>query len=158
MASDEATPSDPVTTFGGPPAGEAGGVLTIDLGAIFDNYRALAVRVLPTECAAVVKADAYGCGIDQVVPALTRAGCKTFFVAHLSEARRVRLLAPESTIYALNGFSSGGGPMIMETYARPIINSPVELAEWDLFVSQSGWRGGAGVHVDTGMNRLGFTI
>ena len=97
MASEETSSSDPVTTFGGPPAGEAGGVLTIDLGAIFDNYRALTVRVLPTECAAVVKADAYGCGMEQVVPTLTRAGCKTFFVAHLSEARQVRALAPEST-------------------------------------------------------------
>src|SRR5262249_47278836 len=106
----------------------------------------------------VVKGDAYGCGLEPVVTTLARAGCKTYFVAHLSEARRVRALAPEATIYVLNGFTSGAGAMIQETYARPIINSPVELAEWDLFVSQSGWRGGAGLHVDTGMNRLGFTV
>src|SRR5207247_5642562 len=83
----------------GPAEVEANGVLTIDLGAIVANYRALAMKVVPTECAAVVKGDAYGCGLDQVVTALARAGCKTFFVAHLSEARRVRALAPESTIY-----------------------------------------------------------
>lgn len=102
-------PGNPVTTTGGPPAAEAPGVLTIDLGAIFDNYRALAVRVLPTECAAVVKGDAYGCGIEQVVATLTRAGCKTFFVAHLGEARRVRAVAPEAAIYVLNGFKAGSG-------------------------------------------------
>src|SRR5262249_44853060 len=111
-----------------------------------------------TECAAVVKGDAYGCGIDHVVPALSRAGCKTFFVAQLAEARQVRALAPESVIYVLNGFTSGAGPAFVEAYARPVINSSVELAEWDHFVAESGWRGGCGLHVDTGMNRLGLTV
>ena len=73
---------------------EAGGILTIDLGASSPTTRCCARRVMPAECAAVVKGDAYGCGIDQVTTALTRAGCQTFFVAHLSEARRVRAIAP----------------------------------------------------------------
>ena len=149
---------EPVTTTGGPAEAEAGGILTIDLAAIFDNYRALAVKVMPTECAAVVKGDAYGCGLDQVTTTLSRAGCRTFFVAHLDEARRVRQLAPEAVIYVLNGFASGAGPGFVEAYARPVINSSVELAEWDQFVASSGWHGGVGLHVDTGMNRLGLSI
>src|SRR5690606_15041893 len=56
---------------------EAGGILTIDLDALRANYRKLAARVVPGECAAVVKADAYGCGIEPVTAALLRAGCKT---------------------------------------------------------------------------------
>src|SRR5688572_12182467 len=103
-------PSEPVTTTAGPPEAEAGGILTIDLSAIFDNYRALAVKVMPSECAAVVKGDAYGCGLEQVTATLMRAGCKTFFVAHLDEARRVRAIAPEAGIYVLNGFATGAGP------------------------------------------------
>src|SRR5476649_930660 len=79
----------------GPPAIEAGGILTIDLGAIEANWRALGRRAMPSECAAVVKADAYGCGIEPVAVRLAKAGCKTFFVADLSEARRVRGVAPE---------------------------------------------------------------
>ncbi len=153
-----APPPAPGAITGGPAEAEANGTLTIDLGAILTNYRALAMRVVPTECAAVVKGDAYGCGLDQVVPVLSKAGCKTFFVAHLAEAQRVRALAPESVIYVLNGFTSGAGPGFMEAYARPVINSSVELAEWDYFVAGSGWQGGCGVHVDTGMNRLGLTI
>src|ERR1700759_1446909 len=112
---------DPVTTTGGPAEMEAGGVLTIDLAAIFANYRTLAMKVLPTECAAVVKADGYGCGLEQVTETLTRAGCKTFFVAHLAEARRVRAIAPESVIYVLNGFTTGSGPSFVDAYARPVI-------------------------------------
>ena len=148
---------EPITTTGGPAETEAGGILTIDLAAIFANYRTLAMKVLPTECAAVVKGDAYGCGLEQVTETLTRAGCQTFFVAHLSEARRVRACA-EASIYVLNGFTTSTGPAFAEAYARPVINSSVELAEWDRFVAESGWSGGCGVHVDTGMNRLGLSI
>jgi len=151
-------PRTPTAAIAGPPPEEAGGILTIDLAAIFANYRALATRVMPTECAAVVKADAYGCGIEQVVTTLMHAGCRTYFVAHLAEARRVRAIAKEAAIYVLNGFTTGSGPAFVEAYARPVINSSVELAEWDHFVAQSGWQGGAGVHVDTGMNRLGMSI
>ena len=71
------------------------------------NWRALGSRAMPSECAAVVKANAYGCGIEQVATALARAGCKTFFVADLSEARRVRAVAPEAAIYVLNGLIPG---------------------------------------------------
>jgi alanine racemase len=149
---------EPVTTTGGPPEKEAGGVLTIDLDAIAANYRMLAGKVVPGECAAVVKADAYGLGLEQVAATLLRANCRTFFVAHLSEARRVRALDRDVTIYVLNGFSSAAGPAFAECRARPVISSSVELAEWDHFVASSGWSGGAAMHVDTGMNRLGLTV
>jgi alanine racemase len=142
----------------GPPVDEAGGVLTINLAAIAANYRGLARRSLPAECAAVVKADAYGCGLEQVTATLLTAGCKTFFVAHLAEARRVRALAPEAAIYVLNGYTTGTGPAFAECGARPVINSAVELAEWDQFVAASGWRGGIALHVDTGINRLGLSL
>jgi alanine racemase len=150
-------PPEPQTTSGGPPVVEAGGVLTIDLEAVRTNYRMLAGRVVPGECAAVVKADAYGLGLDQVAATLIRANCRTFFVAHLAEAQRLRALTAEATIYVLNGFSSAAGPAFVKCQARPVINSSVELAEWDHFVASTGWSGGAALHVDTGMNRLGLT-
>ncbi len=68
----------------------ASAILTIDLDAllpIIDAWRALGA---PAECAAVVKANAYGLGVAAVAPALARAGCKTFFVATLGEASELR--------------------------------------------------------------------
>lgn len=141
----------------GPPEAQAGGILTVDLGALVENWQALGRRATPAECTAVVKADAYGCGIEQVVPALARAGCKTFFVADLSEARRAREVAPEAAIYVLNGLMPGTAPVFAELRARPVIGSMVELAEWDAFTAAQKWRGGAALHVDTGMNRLGIS-
>jgi alanine racemase len=147
----------PVLTSG-PPEGEAGGILNIDLAAIAANWRLLARRVAPAECAAVVKADAYGCGIDPVTRTLVDAGCRTFFVALVQEARRVRLLAPGAVIYVLNGIVPGSSRAFAEANARPVIGSLPELTEWEAFVVASGWHGGAALHVDTGMNRLGLSM
>jgi alanine racemase len=135
----------------------AGGLLTIDISAIEANWRLLAGRTLPIECAAVVKGDAYGCGIEPVVPRLAKAGCRTFFVADLAEGCRVRALARDAVIYVLGGVMPGTAPAFAEAALRPVINSPGELAEWDAFVAASRWRGGAALHVDTGMNRLGLS-
>jgi alanine racemase len=141
-----------------PAAPETGGTLTVDLGAIEANWRALAHQLLTVECSAVVKANAYGLGLEAVTAKLARAGCKTFFVADIAEARRARSRAAEATIYVLDGFTPDSSDAFIEINARPVINSTTELAEWDAFVAARSWRGGAALHVDTGMNRLGIAI
>ena len=142
----------------GPAELEIGGLLTIDLAAIAKNWKVLAQRAVPAECAAVVKADAYGCGIGMVAGALAKAGCTTFFVAHLAEARHVRAAAPDAVIYVLNGYAPGSASVFAELNARPVIGSLSEFVEWDAFRTASNWRGGAALHFDTGMNRLGLAI
>jgi alanine racemase len=137
---------------------EAGGLLTIDLAAIAANWQMLASTTVPVECAAVVKGDGYGCGLEPVTRVLSRAGCRTFFVADVAEGRQVRAIAPDAVIYVLNGLMPGSAPAFADHYLQPVINSTVELAEWDAFVAINNWRGGAALHVDTGMNRLGITV
>jgi alanine racemase len=141
----------------GPAAAETGGTLTIDLAAIVANWQALTRQLLTVECAAVVKANAYGLGLKPVVAALADAGCKTFFVADIAEARIVRARAKDATIYVLHGFTLQCAEAFIELAARPVINSMTELAEWDTFVADRAWQGGAALHVDTGMNRLGVS-
>src|SRR6266849_6884460 len=103
----------------GPPEAEAGGVLTIDLAAIEANWKKLSSTTVPVECAAVVKADGYGCGIEQVTARLAKAGCRTFFVADAAEGRRVRAITRESTIYVLNGLMPGGAQAFADANLRP---------------------------------------
>src|SRR5262245_64061396 len=43
-------------------------------------------------------------------------------------------------------------------HCRAVIGDLNELAEWDVFCRRSGWYGGAAIHIDTGMNRLGLTL
>jgi alanine racemase len=137
---------------------EAGGILAVDLAAIAANWNALAGMTVPVECAAVVKGDGYGCGLEPVTRTLYRAGCRTFFVADIAEGRRVRAVASDAAIYVLNGVMPGSAQAFAADYLRPVINSTTELAEWDAFVATRNWRGGAALHVDTGMNRLGITV
>jgi alanine racemase len=136
----------------------ATGVLTVDLDAIVANWRKLEKTAVPAECAGVIKADAYGCGLDPVARALAGAGCKTFFVATLEEARAARAAVPQAAIYVLDGFFQNSGDAYARIDARPMIGDLNELAEWDVFCRRTGWTGGAGIHIDTGMNRLGLTV
>jgi alanine racemase len=130
-----------------------GARLTIDLAAILANWRALSQRAVGAT-AAVVKANAYGCGIEHVVPALARAGCETFFVAHLSEGIRARAAAPSATIYVLNGLPPKSAQVYARERLRPVLGSAMEIAEWrEAFPSLDA---PAALHVDTGMNRLGL--
>jgi alanine racemase len=136
----------------------ATGVLTVDLDAIVANWRKLEKTAVPAECAGVIKADAYGCGVDPVARALAGAGCKTFFVATLDEARAARAAVPSAAIYVLDGFFQNCGDAYAEIDAKPVIGDLHELAEWDVFCRRSGWAGAAAIHIDTGMNRLGLTL
>ena len=150
LSPEASQPAVPATTTG---------VLTVDLDAIVANWRRLEKTGVPAECAAVVKADAYGCGAEQVSRALANAGCKTFFVATLDEARLVRTAVPASAaIYVLDGFFQNTGEAYASLDCKPVIGDLYELAEWDVFCRRSGWNGGAAVHIDTGMNRLGLTL
>src|SRR2546423_12936290 len=135
----------------------ATGILTVDLDAIAANWRKLEKTAVPAECAGVVKANAYGCGAEQVARALSNAGCKTFFVATLDEARVVRAAAPGAAIYVLDGFFQNTGEAYARIDCKPVIGDLNELAEWDVFCRRSGWSGGSAIHIDTGMNRLGLT-
>ena len=100
-------------------AATATGVLTVDLDAIVANWRKLEKTAVPAECAGVIKADAYGCGAEQVARALSGAGCKTFFVATLDEARVVRAAAPATQSTCSTAFS--------RTPARPTPRSTASL-------------------------------
>src|SRR3954468_5741893 len=78
--------------------------LTVDLGAVQRNYRRVAAELGPgIECAAVVKADAYGLGATRVAPALARVGARSFFVAQVEEGIELRPLLPDVQIFVLNG-------------------------------------------------------
>ncbi|MGP9819130.1 alanine racemase [Salinarimonas sp. NSM] len=130
--------------------------LTIDLDALGANWRFLRDRSRDGACAAVVKANAYGTGIERAVPALARAGCRTFFVAQVSEGRRVRRVDPTAEIYLLDGLPPGGAGELIAANLRPVLGSADEVREW--IEACGGTALPAALHVDTGMNRLGLPV
>jgi alanine racemase len=132
--------------------------LRIDLGALADNWRELARRAAPGRCAAVVKANAYGIGLAEAAPALWAAGARVFFVAHLNEGIAARRALPaEAQIYVLNGLESGADPAdYAERRLAPVLGGEEELQRWSAFAARRGETSPSAVHLDTGMNRLGF--
>jgi alanine racemase len=141
----------------GPPEAEASGILKINLTAIALNWDVLTKRTV-ADCAAVLKGNALGCGIDTIAGTLAKSGCRTFFVSDITEAKRVRAVAPTSVIYVLNGLYAGTAQAFVEANARPVINSPIEMAEWDVFVTSNQWTGGCALNVDTSKARGGISV
>jgi alanine racemase len=123
--------------------------LIVSPAAVVDNWRFFA-RQGAAECAAVVKADAYGLGAAAIAPALASAGCKTFFVATLGEGLALReTLGEGAAIFVLNGVEAAEAALFRAARLIPVLNSSAQIAAW-------GAAGPCALHVDTGMNRLGL--
>ncbi len=126
--------------------------MTVHLDAIIDNYQTLKSKSSTADCAAVVKANAYGLGMTDIAPALYHdGGCEVFFVANLREAVNLRTALPKVTIYVFNGTTEDQVETILEHNIRPVLN---DLNQIDI------WRGQpapCAIHFDTGINRLGLS-
>ncbi|MCF6197777.1 MAG: alanine racemase [Hyphomicrobiaceae bacterium] len=131
-------------------------VLTVDLCAIGENYARLRALAKGAHCAAVVKADAYGTGVERVAPYLHEQGCKTFFVATQDEGILLRSLLPDTKIYILNGLSPGCAANYHKYKLCPVLGSIEMLVEWSLFCQTTKRPPSAALHIDSGMNRLGI--
>jgi alanine racemase len=136
-----------------------GGRLSIDVEALAANYRLLAAKARPARVAGVVKANAYGLGIEIVAPVLWAEGCRVFFVALPQEGMALRNLLPEADIYVLAGlFEPHAAQAYREAKLLPVLNDEADISLWEAY----GWDAPdgprpCGLHVDTGMNRLGLT-
>ena len=145
-------------TLSATPKDLAGAVLSIDLGAIQKNWRYLASHAGSAECGAAVKGNAYGLGVEPVGRALWDAGCRSFFVARPKEGEELRHVLPEATIYVLDGLFPGQAEFYAQNDLLPALISIEEAREWAAFGRVYGRKLPCAIHVDTGINRLGFSI
>ncbi len=128
--------------------------LIIDLNALVQNWQKLKKLSGNAECSAVIKANAYGLGVDPVVKALTKAGCKTFFVAISETGERVRAIAPSARIFILNGLFADTLDTISDNKLIPVLGNTDQVALW----AKHSKGNSCALHVDTGMNRLGMDV
>jgi alanine racemase len=139
-------------------AHRAGAILTIDLAAIAENYRFLQEQAQTAVCAAVIKADAYGLGAEEIVPALAGAGCQHFFVAHLEEGIALRrTLGSGATIAILHGPFAGTEADFIAYDLVPVLNSLDQVNQWAAAGLASRTKLPAILQVDTGMTRFGLS-
>lgn len=142
-----------------PPAPPHSSRLIVDCDAIAVNFRHLAKQVAPAECGAVIKADAYGLGVEDVAAALLRAGCRSFFVARLCEAERLRrVVSTSADIIVLNGLDPGSEASCADAGLVPVLNSASQLAAWRACARSAPRPLPAVLQIDTGMSRLGLSL
>jgi alanine racemase len=126
--------------------------LRLDAEGLAANWRALDALSGEANAGAAVKADAYGLGVDNVVPALREAGVRDFFVAHWSEVPAVLRHVAPSQVAVLHGPLRGEDVRFARaTGVRPVINSLHQARLWN----EAGG-GPCDLMVDTGINRLGL--
>ena len=104
--------------------------LTINLTALKKNYFSLIKKLSTAELAAVVKANAYGLGINQVAILLSRLGCVKFFVATLDEGIELRQILPNAKIFVFHGAPSGAENEFVANSLIPVINTIKQLENW----------------------------
>lgn len=132
--------------------------LRVDTDALQANWRALDHLSGAASAGAAVKADCYGLGVAQCVPALRDAGAERFFVAHWSEVAPLLAHVPPDQISVLHGpLTPHDVSYARAVGVRPVINSVHQARLW----GQSEGAGGGGLcdlMVDTGINRLGLSL
>lgn len=134
----------------------ADAILHINIPALQANYAKLAQKSGRADCAAVVKADAYGLGMEIIAPALWQAGCRQFFVAQLDEALTLRRALDQARIFVFGGLRAGTEREYLAHRLIPVFNRPAEIALWAAAAKENGQNLPAALHIDTGMNRLGL--
>ena len=127
-------------------------ILEINLKKITKNYLFLSKFNKPGFTSAVVKADAYGCGVSEVCPILSKSGCNFFFVAKFEEGLELRKYLPKSkTIAIFDGYLNPKNSLWKENNLVPVCNTVDQVlnASKDNILFM--------FHIDTGMNRLGLS-
>ena len=133
--------------------------LEIDLSALSNNYKKISKFVAPSVCAATVKANAYGLGLEEIAKTLVDSGCREVFVSDIYEGIKLRkiLKNKKCEIYALNGLKYTKDNDYAKYDIIPVIGSVNELS---YYIQSSMYDNNlpVAIHIDTGFSRLGFGI
>lgn len=137
------------------PAAELSAWIELDLDRLAENWHRVQGHFKGGRLGAVVKADAYGLGIEAVARRLAAEGCGVFWVGNLEEGRRVRRLLPRVEVFTLNGL----GPEDLQIYRRerivPTLGSLEDLRRAAAFGSAQDPLP-VSVMLDCGLTRLGL--
>jgi len=128
----------------------------IDLAALERNLRLIRASLPPhIRYVAVVKADAYGHGLQQVAGRLMHAGADLFAVANITEAAQLRELGPGWPILLLSPLLPDEDRFAAEYDLAVTVSTEDEVARLDKAGNAAGRPVSVHLKIDTGMGRLG---
>ncbi len=153
--------------FRPPPFSRARRIIALD--RLRENYHHLRRLAGGAELWPVVKANAYGCGVQQIAPCLVEEGARHFFVSDPREGAQLRKILCDMprqkfrqklrqtegpAICVLSGPFEGELPLFHQYALKPVLNSLYQIDLW----ARKGKKKPALLHFDTGMNRLGLPM
>lgn len=127
----------------------------IDLEALRGNL-AVARAASGVDIMAVVKAGAYGHGLERIAATLAAEGVAFLGVANVGEARRIRDAGVATRIYLLGATWAAERAEIVARDWTPCVSTLAEAREFDSLAAAHGTRLKVHLAVDTGMGRGGF--
>jgi alanine racemase len=130
-------------------------VLIIDLSALAANYALFQKTAPGAAVAGILKADAYGIGMEKVWAVLENAGCPLYFTALPEEALALRCLT-KKPVAVLGGIPGDNEDEFIHHNLIPVLNSLDDIEHWQKAARKHGIELPAIIHFDTGMNRLGL--
>lgn len=130
-------------------------VATIHLGALRHNLAQIKALAGPARVMAVVKADAYGHGLERVARALDGAA-DAFAVASLGDGLRLRAAGHRQRIVVLAGPDQAGDIAEMQRLGLDAAIHHESQLQWLSEASPARGRLRVWLKVDSGMHRLGF--
>lgn len=135
--------------------GDAAARLIVNLAALGENYRTIAESTAAT-VAGVVKANGYGLGAPAVARALHAAGCRTFFTAFTREAVELRRVLADAEIFVLMPLVGDEAHVLLAHHLTPCLFDSDGIERWIRSASARDAPARAGLHVETGIHRLGL--
>lgn len=131
-------------------------VATIDLSALEANYLKIKAHCQNIETMAVVKANAYGCGLVPCARRLEEAGCKWFGVAFLQEALELRTAGIKARILVLGGLPKENIALYLQNDLDLTASSVFKLDMIEKVASNLGIKARVHLKIDTGFERIGI--
>ena len=136
------------------------GFAALDMNALVRNFCLLREKAQEmgrgTRVIAVVKANAYGHGMAQVLPALARVGCDFFAVATPDEALEARRLCKDADVLVLGYTPPACAVALAEAQITQTVFSADYAAALSAVMRAAKARLNVHFKIDGGMCRLGF--
>ena len=139
---------------------EARPELHVNLDALRRNWQRVKARFTGQVVGAVVKHDAYGLGLPQVVPTLAAAGCRHFWVDTPQRGLATRAVLPDPSLPVQVFVLYGLAGMDMADQAAhgliPVLNSLDDVARVRDHARRTATHHYVAIQLDTGLTRLGL--
>ncbi|MBI4690269.1 MAG: alanine racemase [Nitrospirae bacterium] len=135
---------------------DRGAIAEINLKAIAHNFRATKAIAKNRPVIAVVKADAYGHGADEISACLEKEGVSYFAVAYTAEAVILRQNGIKTPIIVF--FDGHDIRHYFKYNLIPVIHNIKTAQNFSKEAKKTGQRIEVHIKVDTGMGRIGFLM